>query len=133
MKIIGFSRVELMLSADEIDGAVAKFNDVLGFALAPPKSLNDGDVLSTTDWNAHIELIAPGRPESPLSPRLALKGRGGIGPLVWEVDDIDAARAELVGKGASIYYEYEGEGIKQICLDPAEFYGYVITFMQRVK
>ena len=131
MKILGFNRVELMVPADEIDDAVAKFNDTFGFALAPAHKVAGQDVLSTVDFAAGIEFMAPSGPDSPLAPRLAKKGRGGIGPLVWEVDDIDAAREHLIAKGASIYFEYEGEGIRQICLDPDEFFGYVITFMQR--
>ena len=31
MKILGFNRVELLLPAEEIDAAVAKFNDTFGF------------------------------------------------------------------------------------------------------
>ena len=132
MKILGFNRVELLLPAEEIDAAVAKFNDTFGFQLAPPHRVGNHPILSTVDFAAGIELIAPGGEASPLTPRLAEKGRGGIGPLVWEVDDIDAAREHLLRKGCRIYYEFEGEGVKQICLDPDEFFGYVITFMQRL-
>ena len=131
MKILGFSRVELMLSPDDIHGAVEKFNDVLGSSLEPPHTVSNGDILSTTDWDAKIELMGPAHAGSPLMARLEKKGKGGIGPLVWEVEDIDAAREHVLAKGYSIYYEFEGEGVKQICLDPEEFYGYVITFMQR--
>ena len=110
MKILGFNRVELLLPADEIDAAVAKFNDTFGFRLDPPHRVEGQPVLSTVDFDAGIELIAPGGPGSPLAPRLAEKGRGGIGPLVWEVDDIDAAREHLLRKGCRIYFEFEGEG-----------------------
>jgi methylmalonyl-CoA/ethylmalonyl-CoA epimerase len=133
VKILGLNRVELLLPADEIDAAVAKFNDTFGFRLAPPHRVAGQPVLSTVDFAAGIELIAPGGEASPLASRLAEKGRGGIGPLVWEVDDLDAAREHLLRKGCRIYFEFEGEGVRQICLDPDEFFGYVITFMQRVQ
>ena len=133
MKILRFNRVELLLPADEIGAAVAKFNDTFGFRLEPPHRVAGQPVLSTADFAAGIELIAPAGAASPLAARLAEKGRGGIGPLVWEVDDLDVAREHLVRKGCRIYFEFEGEGVRQICLDPDEFYGYVITFMQRVR
>ena len=133
MKILGFNRVELLLPPDEIDAAVAKFNDTFGFRLEPPHRVAGQPVLSTTDFAAGIELIAPAGAASPLAARLAEKGRGGIGPLVWEVEDLDAAREHLVRRGCRIYFEFEGEGVRQICLDPDEFFGYVITFMQRVR
>jgi hypothetical protein len=132
VKILGFSRVELMLSPDEIHEAVERFNDVLGTSFPPPHVVADGNVLSTTDWDAKVELMGPATTESPMMQRLAAKGRGGIGPLVWEVEDIDDARQHVLNKGYRIFYEFEGEGVKQICLDPEQFYGYVITFMQRV-
>jgi len=62
---------------------------------------------------------------------LERKGRGGIGPLVWEVDNIDEARDYVLGKGYRIFYEYEEPGVRQIILDPEQFFGYFITFMQR--
>ena len=133
MKILGLNRVELLLPADEIEAAVAKLNDAFGFQLAPPHRVAGQPVLSTVDFAAGIELIAPGGEGSPLAARLAEKGRGGIGPIVWEVDDLDAARDHLLRKGYRIYYEFEGEGVRQICLDPDEFFGYVITFMQRLQ
>jgi hypothetical protein len=132
MKILGFNRVELMLSPDEIHQAVERFNDVLGTSFAPPHAVAGGDVLSTTDWDSHLELMGPASTDSPMMARLAQKGRGGIGPLVWEVEDIDDARDHVVAKGYRVFYEFEGEGVKQLCLDPDEFFGYVITFMQRI-
>jgi hypothetical protein len=131
MKILGFNRVELLMSTEDLDGAVEKFNDLLGTSFAPPRVTANGDVLTTTDWENKVELYGPAHPESTLTARISEKGRGAIGPLVWEVDDIDGAREYVVSKGYRIHFEYEEPGIKQIILDPDQCYGYLITFIQR--
>jgi catechol 2,3-dioxygenase-like lactoylglutathione lyase family enzyme len=133
VKILGFNRVELMMSPEDIHEAVERFNDLLGTSFGPPEVLNDGNVLSTTDWGSHLELFGPAHADSPQMAMLTQKGRGGIGPLVWEVDDIDAAREYVLGKGYTIRFEYEGAGVRQIILDPEQFFGYLITFMQRAR
>jgi catechol 2,3-dioxygenase-like lactoylglutathione lyase family enzyme len=131
MKILGFNRVELMLSPEDIQAAVEQFNDLLGTSFEPPRLVNDGDVFTTTDWNNKLELYGPAHRDSPQMAMLEKKGRGGIGPLVWEVDNIDEAREYVLGKGYRIVYEYEEPGVHQIILDPEQFFGYLITFMQR--
>jgi hypothetical protein len=50
---------------------------------------------------------------------------------VWEVDNIDEAREYVLNKGYRIRYEYQEAGVQQIVLDPKQFFGYLITFMQR--
>ncbi|HEY3715795.1 MAG TPA: hypothetical protein VGL39_14815 [Jatrophihabitantaceae bacterium] len=131
MKILGFNRVELMLSPEDIQAAVEQFNDLLGTSFEPPRLVNDGNVFTTTDWSNKLELYGPAHASSPLAAPLERKGRGGIGPLVWEVDNIEEARDYVLGKGYRIFYEYEEPGVHQIILDPEQFFGYFITFMQR--
>lgn len=135
MKILGLNRVELLLPPDQLDEAVRVFNDVLGADFDPPELLTEHQVLSTTDFEVGLELFGPGGPDSALHASLARKGVGAIGPIVWEVEDLDEAKRELVGKGYAIYFEYENaeKGIRQLCLDPAEMFGYTITFMQRTR
>jgi hypothetical protein len=70
MNILGFNRVELMMSPEDIHAAVEQFNDLLGTSFHPPDLLNDGNVLSTTDWDNHIELYGPAH-----SPTTAGRGR----------------------------------------------------------
>jgi hypothetical protein len=59
--------------------------------------------------------------------KVARKGKGGIGPLVWEVDNIDEARDYVLAKGYQIKFEYHEGGVSQIILDPDQFFGYLIT------
>ncbi len=131
MEILGFNRVELMMSPEDMHDAVVRFNDLLGTSFEPPQLVSDGNILTTTDWDNKIELFGPAHPGSPQYAVLEEMGRGGIGPLVWEVDDIDEAREHVLGKGYRIRYEYQEAGVKQIVLDPKQFFGYLITFMER--
>jgi hypothetical protein len=133
MRILGFNRVELLMSTEDLNDAVEKFNDLLGTSFSPPRVTANGDVLTTTDWDNKVELYGPAHPQSPLMARITEKGKGAIGPLVWEVDDIDGTHDFVVSKGYRIHFEYEEPGIKQIILDPSQFYGYLITFIQRVR
>jgi hypothetical protein len=131
MEILGFNRVELMMSAEDMYDAVDRFNDLLGTSFESPQLVSDGNVLTTTDWDNKIELFGPAHADSPQFAMREKLGRGGIGPLVWEVDDIDEAREYVLGKGYRITFEYQEAGVRQIVLDPKEFFGYLITFMQR--
>jgi catechol 2,3-dioxygenase-like lactoylglutathione lyase family enzyme len=133
MRILGFNRVELMMSADDIHAAVERFNDLLGTSFGPPDLVHDGNILTTTDWDNHLELYGPAHADSPQTAMLERKGKGGIGPLVWEVDNIDEAREYVLAKGYRIQHEFKGIGVSQIILDPDQFFGYLITFMQRVE
>jgi len=130
MRILGFNRVELLLASDDIHEAAERLNDLLGTSFAPPRLTAGGHVYTTTDWDNHVELYGPSGPSSRIAPRLEDKGRGAIGPLVWEVASIDEAREYVLSRGHRIHFEYEEEGIKQIVLDPDEWYGYLITFIE---
>jgi len=131
MEILGFNRVELMMSPEDMHDAVERFNDLLGTSFEAPQLVSDGNVLTTTDWDNKIELFGPAHADSPQFAALERMGRGGIGPLVWEVDNIDEAREYVLNKGYRIRYEYQEAGVQQIVLDPKQFFGYLITFMQR--
>jgi catechol 2,3-dioxygenase-like lactoylglutathione lyase family enzyme len=131
MRILGFNRVELLMAPEDIHEAAERFNDLLGTSFAPPSLVAGGEVLTTTDWDNHVELYGPSGPESRIASSIAEKGRGAIGPLVWEVANIDEARDYVLGRGHRIQFEYQEDGVKQIILDPDEWYGYLITFIER--
>jgi hypothetical protein len=39
MRILGFNRVELLMSTEDLNEAVGKFNDLLGTSFSPPRVL----------------------------------------------------------------------------------------------
>jgi hypothetical protein len=131
MKILGLNRVELLLPDQDMEGAIERFNDGLGFDLSAPLALPEG-IRSSFDFAAGLELVSPSSEASPVFPVLREKGKGALLTIVWEVDSIESAKQWAAEKGLPIQYAFEGHGIKQICFDQSAFYGYVVTLMERV-
>jgi hypothetical protein len=125
------NRVELLLPAEDLDGAVALFSELLGAEIAPPEYLPEHHVLTTTCWEAGIELFGPGDKDSVLHRLLEQKGkRGAIGPIVWEVEDIGRIKEAALAQGHRLVYEFKHDGRHQICLDADTLFGYIATFTQ---
>jgi hypothetical protein len=140
VKIGRFNRVELVVREDEIEDAVKQFNELLGLHLPRPHAIQGVPVLSATDFDGFIEFVAPINGEGPFGARLAEHGPGQIGPLVWEIDDVDAAREWLAERGFRIRYEYDSAAgnadeqaanVYQLCLDPTQWFGFSVTLMRR--
>ena len=139
MQIIGFNRVELIVREDEIDRAIEQFNEVLGLHLPKPHAIEGRPILSATDFDGSIEFVAPVGGEGNFGAKLAL-GPGQIGPLVWEVANIDEARDWLNEHGYTIRVEYDSRqgndderaaAVQQLVLDPDQWFGFSVTLMYR--
>jgi hypothetical protein len=135
-----FNRVELIVRPDEIEAARQQFNDLIGLRLPTPHHVSGGRALSATDFDGFIELVAPIDDTMPLGVVLAEHGAGQIGPLVWEVDDLEEARQWLAERDLRIVYEYDSTtgneeeraaNVKQFVLDKSQWFGFVVTLMQR--
>ena len=133
MRVKRLNRVELLLTPDRIEGAVKTFSDLLGIRIDPPRLLVEHHVLTTTSWEAGIELIAPGDSESVLHGLLEQRGTvGAVGPIVWEVENIDEVRDRTRRQSVGIAYELATEGGgRQICLSAEDCFGYTPTFIER--
>jgi hypothetical protein len=142
VEILGFNRVELIVGEDQIDDAVRQFNELLGLHLPEPHAIEGRPVLSATDFDGHIEFVAPVGDAGGFGAALAEHGPGQIGPLVWEVADIDAARAWVLDRGLRIKFEYDSStgnaaerstGVYQLILDPEQWFGFNVTLMHRAR
>ena len=140
MKVLGLNRVELIVREEEIEAAVRQFNAVLGLALPKPISIAGHPVWSATDFEGGIELVAPVAGQGPFADRIAQKGSGQIGPLVFEIEDFEAARSWLGANGYRIFFEYDstkggaaeaGTPVRQLVLDPEQWFGFHVTLMER--
>ena len=140
MKIKGFNRVELVVAEEDIDRAVDQFNDAFGLSLAKPHEIEGMATKSSTDFDGFIELVSPVNGGGPFGSKLAQHGRGQIGPLVWEVDDIDEAREWCQSRDFRIRHEYDSRkgnaqeqawAVHQLILDPEQWFGFNVTLMKR--
>lgn len=140
LPVIGFNRVELVVAEDEIERAVAQFNEALGLRLPRPHRIEEAPVLSSTDFDRNLELVAPVDGQGPFGEKLRAHGAGQIGPLVWEISDVETARQWLEERGYRIRYEYDSRrgnaqeaeaAVHQLVLDPAQWFGFSVTLMQR--
>jgi len=140
VEIKGFNRVELIVRPDQIEAARAQFNELLGLKLPPPHRVSRGRALSSTDFDGFIELVAPVDPEMAMSITLAEHGPGQVGPLVWEVEDLDAARDWLRERNLRVAYEYDSRdgnaeekaaAVRQLILDKDQWFGFTVTLMER--
>ena len=139
MRIKGFNRVEIIVREDEIEQAVRQFNDAFGLDLPQPHAIQGVPVLSATDFDGHLEVVAPVDGQGSFGAKLE-RGPGQIGPLVWEIEDIEEARTWLGEHGYRITYEYDSRqgntaeqrsAVQQLILDPAQWFGFNVTLMKR--
>ncbi|MDQ1429902.1 MAG: methylmalonyl-CoA/ethylmalonyl-CoA epimerase [Actinomycetota bacterium] len=140
MEILGFNRVELVVDESEIHRAVRQFNEVLALHLPEPHAIQEAPVLSATDFGGGIEFVAPVNGQGGFGEKLAQHGPGQIGPLVWEIADVEEARTWLEQHGYRIRYEYDSRtgnaseqavAVYQLILDPAQWFGFSVTLMRR--
>ncbi len=87
--------------------------------------------------NAKIELMEPSRPDSPVAKFLERNPRGGIHHFCLGVDSVDAACAELAGRGAQVLgdgkpqYNVHGERIAFV--HPKDFLGALVELEEGLK
>lgn len=126
-----FQRIELMVANDELDLARQALGSFFGSDFPSPIHFEGVEVLSSVNWKLGVELVAPAGPESAIATRASEKGPGAIGPIVWEVDDLDSAKAAVIDKGFRVAYEFGDFGERQVHLDPAQLFGFGVTFTER--
>jgi hypothetical protein len=126
-----FQRIELLVTKEALDPAREAFGKFFGSEFPSPTHFEGVEVLSSVNWELGIELVAPAGSDSAIASRSSEKGPGAIGPIVWEVDDLDAAKATVSDKGFRVAYEFGAPGQGQVHLDPAQLFGFGVTFTER--
>jgi hypothetical protein len=142
MRILGFNRVEIIVAEGEIEQAVKQFNEAFGLHMPKPHPIEGVPVLSATDLEGGLEIVASVGNEGGFAEKLARGGPGQIGPLVWEIEDLDEARAWLAEHDYRIQFEYDSRpgtvdeaatAVHQLILDPSQWFGFSVTLMKRFK
>ena len=126
------------VATPSIAEAVKLYRDVLGATeFTEPRTLAECGVtvVFVTLPNAQVELLEPYGDTSVIADFLAKNPRGGQHHLCFEVEDIYAARDELVGKGATVLNEPRigAHGTPVIFVHPRDMGGVLVELMQTPK
>ena len=120
------------LVVDDLDAACRSWQGMLGASLSERQVLREhGVTVVFIDLpNTRIELLEPLGDGSPVSRFLEKHRGGGMHHVCMEVDDIIAARDELLDKGARILGDGEpkigAHGNPVIFMHPGDFHGTLI-------
>ena len=92
------------IAVPDLEAATARYRDTLGAKVSAPVDLPEHGV--TTVFvelpNTKLELLLPLGENSPIANFLERNGAGGVHHLCYEVEDIIAARDQLIAEGARV-------------------------------
>lgn len=124
------------IAVPDLDAAVAQYRDTLGADVGPAQDEPDHGVVVVfiTLPNTKIELIHPLGDASPIHGFLEKNPAGGIHHICYEVDDIMAARDQLITQGARVLGTGEpkigAHGKPVLFLHPKDFNGCLVELEQ---
>lgn len=125
------------IAVPDLEAATARYRDTLGAKVSAPVDLPEHGV--TTVFvelpNTKLELLLPLGENSPIANFLERNGAGGVHHLCYEVEDIIAARDQLIAEGARVLGDGEpkigAHGKPVLFLHPKDFCG-VLTEIEQV-
>ncbi len=124
------------IATSDLDKAVAIYRDLLGAKVSSPVPQPDHGVVTVFVElpGSKIELLTPLGDGSPIANFLARNPAGGVHHLCFEVDDILAARDQLLANGARLAGDSEprigAHGRPVLFLHPKDFVGTLIELEQ---
>ena len=124
------------IAVPDLEAASAQYRNMLGADVGAPQDEPDHGVtvVFITLPNTKIELLYPLGKGSPIAGFLEKNPSGGIHHVCFEVDDINAASANLVEKGARVLGGGEpkigAHGKPVLFLHPKDFNGTLIELEQ---
>ena len=124
------------IAVPDLPAAMAQYRATLGAVVSEARDLPDhGVTVAFVELpNTKVELIHPLGEESPIRAFLDKAPGGGIHHICYEVDDVLAARDQLVGRGARVLGDGEprigSHGKPILFLHPKEFFGTLIELEQ---
>jgi methylmalonyl-CoA/ethylmalonyl-CoA epimerase len=125
------------IAVKDIEAATAVYRNTLGAKVMPPQSLPEHGVTVVFIElpNTKIELLEPLGEGSPIAGFLEKNPDGGIHHICYEVDDIIAARDQMLRAGARVLGGGEpkigAHGKPVIFLHPKDFCG-TLTELEQV-
>ena len=126
----GLSHVSIVVP--DLDAAARRLREMYGLTVGETRTnAEQGVHLAYVELgNARIELMAPSRPDSPVTKFLERNPKGGIHHLSLNVDDMDGTASSLREQGVRVLgdgrpqYNVAGERIGFI--HPADFLGALV-------
>lgn len=120
----------------DLSKATATYRDSLGAKVSEPLSLPEHGVtvVFVELPNTKVELLEPINAESPVAKFLERNADGGMHHICYEVEDIIAARDQLVSSGARVLGSGEpkigAHGKPVLFLHPKDFCGTLVEIEQ---
>lgn len=103
-------RIErVALAVPDLDEAQAFFETWFGAEFLPEEHIEDMGIRYRPFriGESMMELLQPTREDSPVARFLRARGGPGVHHITFEVDDLDAALAELERRGGRVAYRHE--------------------------
>lgn len=124
------------IAVPDLEAASAVYRDTLGATVSDPfdQPEHGVTVVFVELPNTKIELLKPLGEGSPIAKFLEKNARGGMHHICYEVEDIIAARDQLVEQGATILGDGEprngAHGKPVLFLSPKDFCGTLVEIEQ---
>lgn len=135
-------RVErLALAVPDLDTAQALFETWFGAEFQPEEHIEDMGIRYRPFrlGESTLEILQATRPDSPVARFLESHGGPGVHHITFEVDDLDAAVAELERRGGRIAHRhdyppgttFEGKVWREAFVHPRDAYGVLIHLAEK--
>ena len=125
------------IAVKDLHAAAEVYRDTLGATVSEvvPQPDHGVSTIFITLPNTKIELLEPLGANSPIAKFLERNAEGGVHHICYEVDDIEAASRQLVGKGARVLGDGKpkigAHGKPVLFLHPKDFCGTLVELEQR--
>jgi methylmalonyl-CoA/ethylmalonyl-CoA epimerase len=122
----------IAIAVPDLEAATALYRDTLGAKVSVPQALPEHGVtvVFVELPNTKVELLAVLGDASPIGGFLEKNGAGGIHHVCYEVEDILAAKAQLLLKGARVLGDGQpkigAHGKSVLFLHPKDFNGVLV-------
>jgi methylmalonyl-CoA/ethylmalonyl-CoA epimerase len=129
-------RIEhVALAVADLDAALSHYREVWGLEASERDQVEDQGVEEAMLplGESHIQLLAPTGPETTVAKFIARRGEG-LHHVAYEVDDLEAALAELKAKGVQLIDEVPrrgGRGDMIAFVHPGGNHGLLVELIQR--
>ncbi len=124
------------IAVPDLEAGVATYANTLGATVSKPQQLPEHGVtvVFVELPNTKIELLEVLGENSPIAPYLERNPAGGIHHICYEVEDIIAAKEQLIETGARVLGDGEpkigAHGKPVLFLHPKDFFGTLVELEQ---